>query len=61
MAQALGPRDQSGVGHRVGGPGQQVRQAYRLAERRRQHGEREIEAPADLPQEIAEQVIGHVT
>jgi len=53
----LRPRDQPGVGDRVSGAGQQVREPQRLAERAGQDREREVEAAADLPQQVAEKLV----
>src|SRR4029079_16781095 len=52
-----GPGDEPGVGHRVGGARQQVGQADRFAERTGQDREREIEAPADLSQQVAKEIV----
>ncbi len=52
---------QTRVGHAVGGPGQQIRETDGLTQGRREDHEREVEAPADLPQKTAEQVVGHAS
>src|SRR5881296_3185506 len=54
------PHDQARVGDGVGRAREQVREADRLAKRAGEDREREIEAPADLPQEVAQQVVGHL-
>jgi hypothetical protein len=51
----LGPRDQPGVGDRVGGAGQQIRQAQGLAKRTGQDRQREVEAATDLAEQVAEE------
>src|SRR2546426_496187 len=60
MPHALLPHDQARVGDGGGRAREQVREANRLAKRAGGDREREIEAPADLPQEVAQQVVGHL-
>ncbi len=56
MPQALGARQDAGVGHGVGGAREQIRYSDRLTQRAGQDPEREVKAPADLPQHIVERV-----
>src|SRR5439155_23979682 len=57
VTDALGARDDPRVGDRVGGASEQVGEPERLAQRARQDGEREIEAPADPAQQVAEELV----
>src|SRR5205085_9737474 len=58
VAQALGARQQARVGDSVAGARQEVGKAEGLAQRARQDREREVEAPADPPQQVTDEV-GH--
>ena len=61
VGQPVLARHQLGVGDGVGRAREQVGQANRLAQGGREDGEGKVEAPADLPQEVAQQVAAHAT
>ena len=54
---ALGAGDEPRVGDRVGGASEQVCQAERFPEGAGEDGEGEVEAAADLPEQVAEELV----
>jgi len=57
MVQALRPGHERGIRDGVGCARQQVGEPERLPQRTAEDGEREVEAAADLPEQVAEELV----